>query len=118
TIMQLKRTLAGTIVLIVFSAAAAHASRIVPSGTDIKVRTDTAVPAKPAANSKYTGTVSTDVTDNTGAVVIPRGSRAQLVAVPSDDGKDTHLDLRSVNVNGKKFLLTTQSSSNGSSPEG
>jgi hypothetical protein len=116
--MQLKRTLAGTIVLIVFSAAAAHASRIVPSGTDIKVRTDTAVPAKPAANSKYTGTVSTDVTDNTGAVVIPRGSRAQLVAVPSDDGKDTHLDLRSVNVNGKKFLLTTQSSSTGSSPEG
>jgi hypothetical protein len=115
--MELKRTLAGMIVLVAFSATAAQAARVVPSGTDIKVRTDTAIPAKPAANAKYTGTVSNDVTDSSGAVVIPRGSRAQLVAVPSSDGKDTNLDLRSVNVNGKKYLLTTQSTAS-SSPEG
>lgn len=116
--MELKRALAGIIVLVAFSAASAQTARVLPSGTDIKVRTDTAVPAKPAANSKYTGTISNDVTDNSGAVAIPRGSHAQLVAVPTSDGKDANLDLRSVTVNGKKYLLTTQSTSNSSSPEG
>jgi hypothetical protein len=113
--MQLKRALAGMIVLVAFSAASAQNTRVVPSGTDIKVRTDTAVPAKPAANSKYTATVSNDVTDSSGAVLIPRGSRAQLVAVPSPDGKDTNLDLRSVNVNGQKYLLAAPGQSSGSS---
>jgi hypothetical protein len=113
--MELKRALAGIIVLVAFSAASAQSTHVVPSGTDIKVRTDTAVPAKPAANSKYTATVSNDVVDSSGAVLIPRGSHAQLVAVPSPDGKDTNLDLRSVNVNGQKYLLTAQGASSGSS---
>ena len=43
--------------------------------------------------------------EKTRNVVIPRGSRARLVAVPSDDGKDTNLDLRSVTVNGTPYLL-------------
>ncbi|MBV9623384.1 MAG: hypothetical protein JOZ14_05345 [Acidobacteria bacterium] len=72
------------------------------------MRTDTAIPAKPAANSKYTATVSDDVTDKSGDVAIPRQSRAQLVAVPTSDGKDTNLDLHSVTVNGKRYLLTTE----------
>ena len=62
-----------------------------PSGTEIKVRTDTAIPAKPAADSRYSASVSDDVKDSSGNVVIPRGSRARLIAVPSNDGKDTIL---------------------------
>jgi hypothetical protein len=116
--MELRRTLTGIFILAAFSLASAQTTHVIPSGTDIKVRTDTAVPAKPAANSKYTGTVSNDVIDNTGAVVIPRGSHAQLVAVPTSDGKDTNLDLRSVTVNGQKLLLTTQSNPESSSPGG
>ncbi len=84
--------------------AVAQSVRVLPEGTDIKVRTDTAIPAKPAANASYTASISDDVLDNSGAVAIPRGSRAQLVAVPSEDGKDTTLDLRSVTVKGKKYL--------------
>jgi hypothetical protein len=76
-----------------------------PSGTEIKVRTDTAIPAKPEANSHYTASVSQDVKDSGGNVLIPRGSRARLVAVPSNDGKDTTLDLRSVNLNGQSYLI-------------
>ena len=81
-------------------------AQTLPKDTDIKVRTDSAIPAKPAANAKFGASVSNDVTDSSGAVVIPRGSRARLVAV--SNGNDTTLDLSSVTVNGKRYLLTTQ----------
>lgn len=96
-------------VLLWAMAAFAQTSHILPEGTEIKVRTDTSIPAKPAPNAKYSATVSDDVKDNSGAIAITRHSRAQLVAVPSSDGKDTNLDLRSVTVNGERYLLTTQS---------
>jgi hypothetical protein len=57
--------------------------------------------------------VAQDVKDANGNVVIPRGSRARLVAVPTNDGKDTNLDLRSVNVNGQSYLI--EAAGNGSS---
>jgi len=91
-------------------------AQTLPKDTAIKVRTDSAIPAKPTANAKYAATVSNDITDSSGSVVIPKGSRAQLVAVPN--GKDTNLDLRSVIVNGKRYLLTTQDRSFGSRPGG
>jgi hypothetical protein len=95
--------------------ALAQRSHVLPEGREIRVRTDTAIPAKPPANAKYSATVSNDVTDSSGALVIPRRSRAQLVAVPAE--KDTNLDLRSVTVEGKRYLLTTQSAK-GSGPGG
>jgi hypothetical protein len=73
---------------------------------------------KPRANTKYAATVSNDVEDESGAVVIPKGARAQLVSVPSSDGKDTNLDLRSVTIKGKRYLLTIQNSSKSSTPGG
>ena len=104
--------------LVAGTLALAQPQQVVPQGTDIKVRTDSAIPAKPAANAKYTATVSNDVTDKSGNVVIPRGSRATLVAVPSDDGKDTTLDLRSVRVNGQRFRLDAQGKSQSNAPGG
>ena len=83
----------------------AQTGTTLPSGTEIKVTTDAAIPAKPAANSRYSASVAQDVKDANGNVVIPRGSRARLIAVPSNDGKDTNLDLRSVNVNGQSYLI-------------
>ena len=87
------------------TAFSANAQQTLPSGTEIKVRTDTSIPAKPAADSRYSASVSEDVKDSSGNVVIPRGSRARLIAVPSNDGKDTNLDLRSVTVNGTPYLI-------------
>ncbi len=75
-------------------------------GTEIKVRTDTAVPAHPTSGAVYTATVSDDVPGTSGNIVVPRGSRARLVATPTNDGKDTLLDLRSVTVNGRRYDLT------------
>ncbi len=79
--------------------------RSIPSGTEIKVRTDTAIPANPAVGTVYTASVSEDVPDGQGGVAIPRGSRARLVAQTAPDGKDTVLDLRSVTVNGARYNL-------------
>src|SRR5438876_9007098 len=56
--------------------------------------------------------------DKSGAVLISSGARAQLVAVPSSNGNDTNLDLRSVTINGQKYLLTTQNASKSSAPGG
>jgi hypothetical protein len=104
--------------LLTFATAYAQTTRTLPEGAEIKVRIDNAIPAKPPADAKYTATVSDDVVDSSGAVAIPRGSRAQLTAVPSADGKDTNLDLTSVTVNGRRYLLTTQESSQSSGSSG
>jgi hypothetical protein len=99
-------------------AQTSQGAYVIPQGTDIKVRTDTTIPAKPAADTRYTATISNDVMNNSGGVAIPRGSRADLVAVPTEDGKDTYLDLRSVTVNGRRYELETRSSAKTSSTPG
>jgi hypothetical protein len=100
------------------TSAPAAGNHVLPSGSEIKVRTDAAIPAKPVANARYSATVSNDVADSSGAVVIPRGARAQLVAVPTSDGKDTNLDLRSVTVNGQRYSLDTSTDTSSSAPGG
>lgn len=103
--MKLKLLASLLLLLAPWAVAQTH---VLPEGTTVKVRTDTAIPAKPPANAKYAAAVVDDVNDGTGAVVIPRGSRAELVAVPTENGKDTNLDLRSVTITGKRYLLTTE----------
>jgi hypothetical protein len=104
--------------LLVLVAASANAQRTVPEGTEIKVRTDTAIPAKPAPNARYSASISKDVTDSSGNVIIPRGARARLVAIPSEDGKDTNLDLQSVSIHGRRYLLEAPGQSSGGAPGG
>ncbi|HYG97776.1 MAG TPA: hypothetical protein VD837_01505 [Terriglobales bacterium] len=99
------------VLLLVSLAASAQTARTIPQGTEIKVRTDTSIPAKPAANARYAASVSGDVVDSAGNVVIPRGARAELVAEPNKDNSDTTLDLRSVTINGQRYLLETQDKS-------
>jgi hypothetical protein len=95
-------------IVAVLLASSAWAQTL-PKDSEIKVRTDTSIPAKPPANAKYAASISNDVTDSSGSVVIPRGSRAQLVAV--QNGNDTTLDLHSVTVNGKRYVLTAEGKS-------
>ena len=91
--------------LLLTISAFAQTNRVIPQGTEIKVRTDSAIPAKPAAGSAYSATVSQDVQDSSGAVVIPHGSPARLVAVKN--GNDTTLDLRSVTIDGRRYSITS-----------
>lgn len=104
--MKLK-VLAGTLLFAMASLGAFAQTHVLPQGSEIKVRTDSAIPAKPSNGTAFTASVADDVKDNTGKIVIPKGSRAQLVAEPTQDGKDTALDLRSVSVNGRRYLITS-----------
>lgn len=111
--MKRNIVLATLFALLTASTVSAQTTAL-PSGTEIKVRTDSSIPAKPAANTRFSATISKDVTDSSGNILIPHGSRARLVAVPSEDGKDTNLDLRSVTINGKPYLLEAKGQSTGS----
>jgi hypothetical protein len=116
--MKRNMLLASLFVLLTSAAMVAQTYQTLPSGTEIKVRTDSIIPAKPEANTRYTASVSQDVKDGSGNVLIPRGSHARLVAVPTDDGKDTNLDLRSVNIHGQSYLLRAAGQSESSAPGG
>ena len=116
--MKRNLLLASLFALLASVGVLAQSNQVIPSGTEIKVRTDTAIPAKPADNARYTASVSQDVKDSSGNVLIPRGSRARLVAVPTTDGKDTNLDLRSVNVNGQSYLIQAAGQSSSGAPGG
>lgn len=103
-----KRYLLSTLLVCVsWCAAYAQTVRVLPEGSEIKVRTDTVIPAKPPSGASYTASVSNDVMDKAGAVAIPRNARAQLVATPNGNGDDTILDLRSVTIEGRKYLIST-----------
>lgn len=113
--MITKRAATVAVLMLCFSlAAVAQTTRTLSEGTEIKVRTDTSIPAKPARGAVYAATISEDVVDINGNVAIPQGTRAQLVAVPKGDGDDTILDLRSVTLNGKRYNLTSTGRSTGS----
>ncbi len=106
------------LLLLAATVALATTEHTLPRGTDIKVRNDSAIPAKPARGATYSATVSEDVMDQSGAVAIPRGSRAQLVAAPAPDGKDMTLDLRSVTVGNQRYLITAPGESVSARPGG
>jgi hypothetical protein len=94
-----------TLFLLLAGMAAWAQTRTLSENTEIKVRTDSAIPAQPTSGAVYTATVSDDVPNTSGTIAIPRGSRARLVATPTSDGKDVLLDLRSVTVNGRRYDL-------------
>jgi hypothetical protein len=113
--MNLKRI--PLLIALLTATALAQTNLVIPKGTEIKVRTSTTIPAKPPANAVYAATISADVTGSSGAVVIPRGAQATLVAVPTSDSKDTLLDLQKVTIHSRKYLITT-AGGKGTSPEG
>lgn len=85
----------------------AQRSASIPSGTQITVRTDTAIKADADTTNgtrMYSGTVSDDVMDDQGNVLIPRGSPAQLAAI-KDSGSNLTLDLRSITVRGRRYTV-------------
>ena len=81
----------------------------VPAGTEITVRTTDKIDARHPSDSRiYTGVVDRDVRDNSGSVVIPRGSNAELIMRDASEN-DIVVDLESVEVNGRRYTVSTQS---------
>ena len=91
----------------------------IPSGTEITVRTDEPIDADVQSadtSHMYRGTVSKNVLDRDGNVLIPRGSRAQLAAVRNNDGLS--IDLRSVRVRGVRYTVDSSDVQAGDQKEG
>ena len=79
----------------------------VASGTQITVRTSESIDAKsPTEGRIYNGVVDRDVTDTSGRVAIPRGSDVELI-VRDVSSREVVLDLESVNVNGRRYTVST-----------
>ena len=79
----------------------------VPPGTEIPVRVDQPVDVSKWDRGRiYPGHVASDVYARDGSVAIPRGSYAELI-VRQTGPDQLALDLESVTVNGKRYVLDT-----------
>ena len=89
-------------------------SILVPSGTQIDVRTDVPIDTtKDTAGIQYDATIQNNVRDSLGAVSIPAGTRAKLQVVDASQGgihgQAYALDLYSINVNGMTYRVDSSS---------
>jgi hypothetical protein len=92
---------------------------MVPAGTEVHVRVDQDINAKSGnvqPGAMFPGTISRDVMDANGNVIIPRGAPAQLAVVHPDNSNsnsnnDLTLDLRSVDINGRHYRLDGEGTS-------
>ena len=84
-----------------------------PAGTAISVRTNQAVDSRNASEGQtYSAIVVDDVKGSSGEILIPKNSDAQLVIRKVATGGTTGspeltLDLNSVTVNGRNYLVST-----------
>ncbi len=86
-----------------------------PAGALIPVRSEETIDAAIAAEGQtYAAEVTRNIADSDGAVVIPRGSNAQIIIRSATRGgrikgaSDLVLDLDSVSVEGRRYTLDTQ----------
>jgi hypothetical protein len=85
-------------------------AQTVPSGTRVDVRTDDTIDLRDRTDGRvYTGTVANDVVGQAGNVVIPRGSRAELV-VRQTGQSELAVDLDSLTVGDKRYSVDVSSS--------
>jgi hypothetical protein len=89
------------------------AALIIPIGTDLPVRTNETIDSKKSYEGQtYSASISEDVLDANGKVVIPAGSSAQLVVRKISTGGAVHspevvLDLYSVSVDKKQYQVVS-----------
>jgi len=117
----MRKAFASSALVLAFAIATfAAASRVVPSGSEIKLRNDENINATPSnAGHTYAASVSQDVTDASGNVVIPKGSRATLVATKGASANEIELAVRSITVNGHKYTVASNAiAHNGGGKEG
>ncbi len=92
---------------VVFGVSAWAQQDRVPSGTEITVRTNGRIEAKNTNQGRiYNAVVDRDVRDGSGNVVIRRGADAELI-VRSTSNRELQLDLESVSVDGRRYVVST-----------
>ncbi len=87
-------------------------------GTEIMVRTIDRIDANAAdPQRRYMASIDRDVVDTNGRVVIPRGATAHLVVNAAGPNR-VAIDLRSVNVEGHRYILNSEDMAGARSHEG
>ena len=91
---------------------------MIPAGTEIVVRTVDPIRTRDASTAhRYMASIERDVVDERGNVVIPRGSPAHLIVRGVGNGQIA-VDLRSVRVNGQRYILNSENVVPGHEREG
>jgi hypothetical protein len=87
---------------------------ILPAGTSLSVRSDETIDERNAGEGRtFSATIVQDVMDSSGRVVVPRGSPATLIVRRVSEGGTLSsgnfvLDLDSVQVNGRRYVVNTE----------
>jgi len=80
----------------------------IPVGTRIAVRMDQSIDVNvPSDGRIFTGTVSEDVNNPSGDVLIPRGARAELIVQNLGHNEGT-VDLDSVSFDGHRYMVDSE----------
>jgi hypothetical protein len=80
---------------------------IIPSGTQLSIRTNEAIDSRTAnAGQRFSAVMAEDVRDSSGAVAIPRGSDIVLV-IRRVAENDLVLDIDSLVVAGQRYVVST-----------
>ena len=109
-----KASIASSVVCLLAVGSALADHRLIPMGSEIRVRTDETIDSNNArSGQRFSASIERDVMGSTGDVLIPRGSRATLVIrqfTTSDSGnaKEMALDMESVNVDGRRYRVSTE----------
>ena len=95
------------------SSTPVGAYKIIPSGTELALRTNETIDSRTAATGqKFSAVMYRDVLDSSGALAISKGSDAELVIRSTAGGSMTTtsslvLDVDTVTVAGKRHLVST-----------
>jgi hypothetical protein len=90
-----------------------HQPELLPAGTQLVILTNEAIDSKTAAsNQLFSAQVDQDVIDSSNELIVPRGSRAQLIIRNVSSGgvsgsPEIMLDVQSITVNGRRYNVTT-----------
>jgi hypothetical protein len=94
--------------ILILAAALPALAASIPAGAEISVRTIETIRAHDVDESRFfPATIQRDVLDRDGHVAIPRGANAELVVRRLPD-HDLALDLRAVNIDGKRYIVDTE----------
>jgi hypothetical protein len=81
---------------------------VVPAGTEILVRTIDPIDVRePEPHRNFLASIDRDVLDADGNIAIPKGSPAHLIVRDMGQG-EIAIDLRSVSVNGQRYILNSE----------
>ncbi len=102
------------LVLGAMAFAQTRGSMVVPTGSEVAVRTNEGIDSTTArASQKFSGTVEKDVTGSGGEVLIPKGTPANLIVRNVSNGGTTGsagvtLDLESIDIGGHTYIVSSQ----------